>query len=1142
MPLKDKTHIERLLYNSRRLKGVSPAVVPDEDVSKVAQEADIFMDVSKGRSRIYRSTGKSTQQGRAPPVLMGKSASRASESGFIACMRNGGAEILALGSALPVGASDVGHSSRTWFYQATSGTCIMKNILIGVLPGKMFPYDTAQLDYNYVMLGHADRQADKRHIQRTSVSIGGGRVMRKASLSASEIIPQVSLGVNSQGQPMQFLCAPESSGRKTLIDIADEGELDNIDELLMRMIMTPDEYVMRNKAAIKHLMSRLATFQANDFVGAFQKGFRSSFWTRQSDADLIVLAEMLHLGMSLRLGYPVRNCHKDAFVSSHSFSITDKDGAARTVIGGMYHADDGQTSAEDDIEDDDVQTDGSPEGEAVAATYAAAKDTSAPAVYAVDASVSPFFVWLENASVYGTVGDQQGLYASCLEMGLELTPGLFEKDVYANVSRDISFEDIRNGLRWVFDNCGEDTGMTWATVGKHHRENWSDMKEGKLVDLYAESSRVDPTHIRAAWNLGLSTTTHFVNGGEPASVTVGDVGQYYNEGFLDLQKVDEFKRDMSDLALRNYSVGPRFMKGMQAIGDSTTTVFHKTTSDGREHYIDMTVMPQAIGAWANVPTWFTLGLNTFILDGGGSTGATSSVFYTSDADDPVVWHDTGACLARCVNAQDRYGENLLSGNLSYVFRHDPANPTSPLNWGSLVGTFTHIDPSGNLASAALNSVRTQALGHDLSGLVAINPNLSIASSDDRYWDPALLRPNVRNPVARWNDENTRILKVIEDSKNIQPYKSEFPDISVEGVNLVSLLTFNTGDPAVQQLADALFSLASCGDTGGWAIAHRSALNRQLWNPEVHTYQSQRAPAQVDYVGFVLPRGFEASKLLTTLAVSNLVADKVGTLGMRGIRDSSGHYEMGYTAVRTIYRNEVLVNGVIVENAITLPTEGYNFRTDTPGLFALLGAANQGSCQPGMAFHDRLFSLPGGTPLIGHTPASGQTISFCNLLGTGSSATAYPAGTNVPTLTGFARDIELEVLAVLLGETAADYSDGVGGLKVDPELIRMMIEVQRGTDNLYYREAGIQIAMVDQDVFDFYHAVYSTMMSADEGMMLVGPCPHAVVYNASGDIIHEVSDVAPSATGSGEAAYSKAPESMTSQETEITETEGPTTTN
>ena len=1145
MPLKDKTSIERLLYNSRRLKGVSPAVVPDEDVSKVALEADVFLDVAKGRSRIYRSSGKSTQAGRAPPVLMGKSASRITGDGFIACMRNGSAELLALGATIPIGATDTGHSASTWFQRGNASANnggnrkIMEKILIGIIPGMMFPYDTGHADYNYAMLGHADRQARKEHVKRTSVNIGGGNTMRKAELATSEIIPQISLGVNSRGDPTQFLCAPEVAGRKTLIDVATAQELDNLDELMMRMIMTPDEYIMRNKAAIKHLMSRLATFQANDFVGAFQKGFRSSFWMRQSDADLKVLAEMLHLGASLRLGYPVRNCHKDAFVDEHSGVITKKDGSTTTVTFGMYHAADGETSAEMDIEDDDVQPDGDPTGETVAASFATQKDSSAPAVYAVDASVSPFFVWLENCSMFGAVGDQQGYYASCLEMGLELTPGLFEKDVYENVSRDISFEDIRTGLRWVFDNCGEDHGMTWATVGKHHRENWKDMKAGELVDLYAESSRTDPVNLRAAWNLGLNTTTHFIDGGEPTSVTVGNVGQYYGNGFLDLQKIDEFKRDMHDLSLRNYSVGPRFMKGMQAIGDSHTTVFHKTTDDGKEHYIDMHVMPHALGAWANVPCWFKLGVDTFVLDAGGaSTSDYTSVFKMSDSNDPVVFHATGSCLVRACNKHDHYGENLLAGNLSYVFRHDPANPEQPLNWSSLTGTFNHLDPHNSMNGNVIGTSRPKALGHDLSGLVAINPSLTIASSSDKYWDPALLRPNVRNPVARWNDEHTRVLKVIEDSKNVQPYKSDQPDVSVEGVNLVSLLTFNTGNPAIQQLADALFSLASCGDTGGWAISHRAMLDRQLWNPEIHLYQPQRAPAQIDYVGFVLPRGFEASKLLTTLAVSNLVADMVGTLGARGLRDSSRHHELGYEAVRTIYRNEVLPNGVITENAITLVTEGYDFRSDTPAIFANLPAANQSTCQPGIAFHDRLFQDK-GEGLIGMTVASGNKISFCNILGTSSSV--VQGGSNVPGLTGYARDIEPEVLEVLIGQ-GVSYDDGVGGQKVDPELIRLMIEKQRGTSNLYFKEAGLQIAMVDQDVFDTFFAIYSAMMSADEGRMLVGPCPHAVVYNSSGEIVHEVSDVQPNETGSGEAAYSKpAASSAPTNDVEVTETEGPTET-
>jgi hypothetical protein len=1151
MPLKDKDLIDRPNYGSRRVHGVSPAIVPDEDTSLVPNEADIFFDVARGRGRIYRSAGKSTQVGRDPPALLGKSASRATEHGYIASTRNGGSETMALYSIIARGATDVGHANRTFFELHDDGVgsgaddiSLMENVIAGVMPNKMFALDVVGLaNYNYALLGWRDRQDHASHVKRVNLSLGQGADYYAQTLQSAQIIPQTALGVNSNGRPTQVLLFPEAAGSQTVLDISTPDHGQALDDLGMRMIMTPDEYCLRNKEAIKHLISRLATFQANDFVGAFQKGFRSSFWTRQSDADLVVIGELLHVGMSLRLGYPVRNVHTEAYVNQYTFNYDDKTGATQTGLGGMYHAASGHSS-EMNIEDGDAQTDGVPDTEGTESIFGATAE--AQVLYAVNGSVSPFWVFLEDASMMGATGDQSGYYMSALEVGTMLTPGLYEKDTYANVNRDLSFEDVLYGLKWVLDNTSEDSGMHWCTVGKHMLENWKDFKAGEIIDLYAESSRTDGTALRAAWNLGVTSTGHFLDGGEPATVTVGDVGDYYNEGFLDLAAIDNFKRDVNDLSLRNFRVGPRFMKGMQSIGDSNTTVFHRTTADGKEHYTDVKVMPHALGAWANVPTWARItgtGANTtpitFVMDGLGS-GEGSGVGYSSmiiavDTNDPILWHATGDCMVRASGSPDCYGSSLLGGNLTFVFRHDPANIGNALNWSALSGTFTHVDPSSVIGATSTNLARAQCLGHDLSGMVSIYPTLQIYSDSTRLWDPLLLSVQVTSAFPRWLDEFSRIVKVIEDSKNIVPYKSDYPGIAFEGINLVSLLTFNTGDPAMQQLADALFSLASCGSSGGWAISHRAMTPRRIFDDTIHQYQSQRSAAQIDYLGFVLPRDFDASKLLTVLAISNIVADKVGTLGLRWTRDSGRHHELGYGAVRSIYRYEVLPNGVTIENRITAYDEGYDFATDLVDVFASLSTPSQASCQPGINWHNRLFQTA-GAPIISATGTS-----FCNLMGT----TSVPALTDstVEGLSGYAGDIDASVLAALgiPNYTDGDPSSQTPRTRIDPDLIRQMVEVNRGTNNLYYRESGLQIAMIDQDVVDSHSAILSAMVSAESGKMLLGPCPHAVVYNSGGDIIYEVSDVY-SWTGSGEAASQAPAASGATEEGEmITETEGPTET-
>jgi hypothetical protein len=103
---------------------------------------------------------------------------------------------------------------------------------------------------------------------------------------------------------------------------------------------------------------------------------------------------------------------------------------------------------------------------------------------------------------------------------------------------------------------------------------------------------------------------------------------------------------------------------------------------------------------------------------------------------------------------------------------------------------------------------------------------------------------------------------------------------------------------------------------------------------------------------------------------------------------------------------------------------------------------------------------------------------------------------------------------LSGTTALTYDGG----HFDSDLIRMMVQANRGISNLYYNEAGFMIAVLDQDIFDESSANLSAMLSNEFGQMILGPCAYAAVYDTKGEVIYEVTDVY-SLTGSGASATS-----------------------
>jgi len=74
-------------------------------------------------------------------------------------------------------------------------------------------------------------------------------------------------------------------------------------------ITMPGDYIRANDKVLSNLMSHLPYFKELDMVGFWQKGFRSSFWSKFTDDELRVMGELTHLGMSLRHGMPIRNLH-----------------------------------------------------------------------------------------------------------------------------------------------------------------------------------------------------------------------------------------------------------------------------------------------------------------------------------------------------------------------------------------------------------------------------------------------------------------------------------------------------------------------------------------------------------------------------------------------------------------------------------------------------------------------------------------------------------------------------------------------------------------------------------------------------------------------------------------------------------------
>ena len=581
--------------------------------------------------------------------------------------------------------------------------------------------------------------------------------------------------------------------------------------------------------------------------------------------------------------------------------------------------------------------------------------------------------------------------------------------------------------------------------------------------------------------------------------------------------------------------GPMFMDGMQETGDASTKVFHRTASDGTEHHIDVKLMPHAFNHVALVPTvWdcdgqvFTITSNT-ALSGDVQSYLTSNVDRTPDetlevaAGETLTCFSTDAILALGIGLSQltHHGFETIA-RMQVVYTRDITEPSRMLNWSDFqVRNIMSPHDDGDLN-----------YGHDLHGLLPVMANGTQAAVPEvdpatgnvslPIIDPGQYLLRTTTALYSWFNHNDYIRKALMAAKDVTPYKSEFSGLTFESVNIVSMLSFNTGEPALQQMGDAIFTLGFCGVDAGWSFDNRARLDRQIWNPEVHNYAGRRFNGWGDYIGLLVPIGLDASKILTTYASANLLAWKLGLLGLRHTEDDSNHVEIGFQGVRTIYRSIVFLDGSVKELSITGNSEGFNFFTELPvaldtpaNNFAATDAAgatvevNQLAAQPGARFNQRLFTFLDGTA------APGIGNSTCSLFGMRQNP--HLDGSNVDGLTGYADDVPQDTLDILTGDGDYEVPNAPGGgTPIDPELIRLMVQYNRGVDNLHYNESGLRIAMMDQDVFDMNSAIDSAMEHEHGRQMITGPCAHLVVFDKDGNVVYDIKDVY-ELVGSGQSA-------------------------
>jgi len=1215
----NRTEITRPNYGPRRAQSANSEFSLDqESLRHIPSDADVLLNFGAGRKRLHLQIGRGVDFNSDRPVLYGQTASRFTSTHYVASLY--GAPSALLGQmTLLARPSPLGYEADTvWADGALYDTAPSGVMYIDAL----YPMNTGITGYSGIFTGTGDSYDDGANMQagngpnntlmyhNSDVGPQGTVATRQFyNVSRAASIPYYTHGRDHLGRTVRALFVPTVAGVNTLAT----ASLADVDTLMQRMIITPDEYLARNGQALRGFFRRIHNFSGDQLQYHMRKGFRGSFFDRVDQSFMRLIGELSHLGASIREGLPVRNCYESVYEApqtgiTDSFTITDGAGndlctIARTgtTSGHAFTAEATQTVANIDasfqeywaeevvgntfnghvVVDADINN---IEGHStVADVINPTVDGDIIGLTCMNASINPFFVYVDEIGNHA-IQEHNGLFSCVPQLAEALSPGLFEIKDGESFERDYLYTDFKRGLEWVWNNCAADQASAWSTQMRWVRENFTDFKKGKMHDIYHTDARTDPDIIRHGWNLGVQelTTSSPMHGGYntgvidvlastnvgiPTPRAIGGLDDLYENGFINNNNVELFIKGIDDLAKRDFHQGSDFGKGLQLVGDASYTTYHRTTSDGVEHHIDVTIQPMAFGHWANVPVMWEnddglWNLRTAVT-GPGDRAVEAGVFTGNNNEFSFHALMTQPIPITDIMSHEDSGANINIGALSFVFTQPMTFDLAGDDFNAYTGvrslTWNDLTPALRMpiqewpARSADEIAGNILFGNDPHGLVRQTADMNFMVAENAASTAGTLRYLFRDadtvqlsPVSLtsgWYDRTDRLVKDIMSAKSYAPFGSDGVSINTEAVNLVALASFSTGEPALQQMGDAIFTIAFCGQGSGWSIEQRS-VDRQLENENMHVWTQQAGYDNLDYAGMIVPQEMDPSKLLTAFSAANIVCYNLGLIGagMANRPNDSRSYHLDYAAVRTIYRSDAAHNGELLEKSITAWEQEFQYATEQP-IDAGTGIVNQLQCQPGAHRYSRLFNnLDVAAPF-------GAFNSVCGLLGLDNIPNAL--GSIIDGLDGYSGLINddvtnilhsqgtgAEVLAGLVshmadgttGENGYGYwtvTDGLNepqtghnirlGDYINTDFVRVMVERHRGINNLYFKEANVRIMLFDQDLFDHFTAVRSCMIYEDRRGMIVGPCPHIVVYDSGGQVLLDAKEVEATIVGAGQSA-------------------------
>jgi len=608
----------------------------------------------------------------------------------------------------------------------------------------------------------------------------------------------------------------------------------------------------------------------------------------------------------------------------------------------------------------------------------------------LEGSVSPFFLHVERCQ-HGPMrmaldhelneGREAGMHN---EGFFACVPGLEEYISLAHVvegelvqpeSRDIMFESFWHGISWLFgsDNS-ERVGRHWGSVSKLIRDISPDFKAGKVHDLRAKSSRTDSDVLKAAYLLGHSkideillrdadpvnsATTFFATTGNNVD-RVNLIDLYDTRGFVNDESRQEFVAQVEDLAKRNVQTTNDFIAGQQAVGDASTTVYHRQSPDGGEHSVKLNATLMSFGAFDHLaPTIVTRSgtrlnvFRNFLLD--SSDGSSLPDVPMQDLVNEFVARDFPRTKDwQTVNQHDGFDYNIHTQTFVQF------------DWSqSWEGLRTLCRSSNPGLTYNRETWYTANTGPRVVTLSRASAATSVPSTIGQYF----LELSIDNPLYKFMGITSEVYNAFRTNIGAQPYQSKIQMADVIDINLVKQVTLSAGSPALQQLLESfmVYGLRNVSSGGGRVYSlQRLALARRLWDRRQHPRDTPYTRNDHSLFPFVLTGDMSGGEIPNLVSNLNVF---LYDLGYAGYSDLYSGPVLSPGMVRTQYVNMINPDGTVYDHAITLPGEAFNFlvlgNADTEfGPVSTVQPASQltglSEFLPGFRHHGVLFGNDTGT--------------------------------------------------------------------------------------------------------------------------------------------------------------------------------------